>query len=595
MRAATLLTVAALLAAAGGCDRLPARGGEGQPCFGNGECGAGLECNADNRCVRTDCTPDCDGKCGGVPDGCGGTCPLDCPAGQWCDAAGGDICRPCEVDAHCGSGCENCSDNTQNKACIDDGQGYRCGCMTGEDCDGRDCNMYNYCDCAPDCSNKCAGESDGCGGTCPDPCQEGDYCEGGFCHPCEEDAHCGPQCVPCPSESPQHPVCREGGDGDFRCVCTTDAHCVEGDICDRGECITPPSELVLQHLLPEGRSASAVEMAACSAAGDPWLLVGTRAGPQEEPAALYAWPFDLDQLELGARQELDASPYSGDISSVAASKSTCSVFAADAAGKWARIPYDDQSASFTPAVERAVTAQLLAIAPGGDFLAAADYNSLDLYTLDADSDALNLICSTTCADTLGAIRSLGFSDTGAALAAACTAQEQDAGLLAVNVLDAVDHQSCDNNTKNHYPGYSGLALAFPSLAAGKLAFAGESEGVKALFLTGDPLADPLPDPQPAFDGIPAVDSMVFAGPGDLLLLGSPGGRIAGFDLTGGGGDSISQLPDDFFAHSGCSDPLLLDFIEGPNQTELLLTACGREIRIWTVPAVLAEMGYQGGR
>lgn len=575
MRAATLLAMTALLAAAG-CDRLPGRGGADQPCFGNGECGAGLECNADNRCVRTDCTPDCDGKCGGAPDGCGGSCQGACGSGMWCD---GQSCTACGADdAHCGAGCIDCSANDNNQACVpDDSGGHRCGCNSDADCDGEACT------------------DNSCGATCPDPCPEGEYCEGGSCYPCEVDAHCGPQCFNCPSESPQHPVCREGGDGDFRCVCTTDAHCVAGDICDRGECITPPSELVLQQLLPEGRSASAVEMAACSAAGDPWLLVGTRAGPQEEPAALYAWPCDLDQLELGARQELDASPYSGDISSVAASKSTCSVFVADAAGKWARIPYDDQSASFTPAVERAVPAQLLAIAPGGDFLAAADYNSLDLYTLDADSDALNLICSTTCADALGAIRSLGFSNSGAALAAACTAQEQYAGLLAVNVLDAVDHQSCANNTENHYPGYSGLALAFPSLAAGKLAFAGESEGVKALFLTGDPLADPLPDPQPAVDGIPAVDSMVFAGLGDLLLLGSPGGKIAGFDLSGGGGDSISQLPDDFFAHSGCSDPLLLDFIEGPNQTELLITACGREIRIWTVPAVLAEMGYQSGR
>jgi hypothetical protein len=85
------------------------------------------------------CTPACTGKCGGAPDTCGGFCTADCPAGQWC---AGQVCDLCNVAAHCGSSCADCTAQVDNQDCINNS----CGCNGVEDCrPGRVCSAQSHC------------------------------------------------------------------------------------------------------------------------------------------------------------------------------------------------------------------------------------------------------------------------------------------------------------------------------------------------------------------------------------------------------------------------------------------------------------------
>ena len=106
-------------------------------------------------CVDGDdpCTPDCTGKVGGDPDGCGGTC------------AG-------EPGAGCGSVDSNgeCDGNTLKYCAGGELKVFDCGDL-GKVC-GFDAQFewYDCVDgggpCTPDCGGKPAGSPDGCGGTC---------------------------------------------------------------------------------------------------------------------------------------------------------------------------------------------------------------------------------------------------------------------------------------------------------------------------------------------------------------------------------------------------------------------------------------------
>ncbi len=576
MRAATLLTMAALLAAASGCDRLPGRGGAGQPCFGNGQCAAAdLECNADDRCVRTDCTPDCDGKCGGAPDGCGGSCEGGCDSGLWCD---GQSCTACgDDDAHCGTGCIDCTANDNNRACVPDGSGgHRCGCESDADCDGEDCIENS------------------CGGTCPDPCQDGWYCDGGDCSPCEEDMHCGAQCHDCPSELPQHPVCRADGNGIFHCVCITDAHCEEQEICDGGQCAAPPFGLMHQQLLPEGTSVSALEMYTCNYGTEPLVVVASRMEPPDGTVAFHAWRFDSAEPGLSAVQGPGASPLAGVINSVAASKSSCSVFAAADNGNWARIPYLNGAGSFDAAVDlqdlQGAAAALLALAPGGAYLATADNAYVDLYQVDVDSESLQFICTLSCDDDNGTVRALGFTSDNAVLAAACDAAQDEHGMLTLDVRNAANQEACNSDHDYHYKDYPGLALAFATDTADMLAFLGDGGTLADLFLNQD-AANPAAAPEPIAEDVEQVVSMVFADSDAVLLLGGASGKLSGRLAA----DPHDALDDDYTAHLGCPAPLLLDTVYDPSDKELLISACGRQIRIWDLALVLSAMGHSPGR
>ncbi len=179
-------------------------------------------------CVTTeipeppDCVPagDCTGRCGAIPDGCGGTLDCTCPDGEICLPGGicGDTtCTPttCDAqDAECGQVADGC------------GSSIDCGpCPEGEICGLEEPNQCSEIpECPPlDCAAQdaeCGVLGDGCGGTIDcGPCPEGEVCglkEAFKCDP--------PACVPltCDDEEAE---CGTIGDG-----------C--GDLVDCGDC--PP-------------------------------------------------------------------------------------------------------------------------------------------------------------------------------------------------------------------------------------------------------------------------------------------------------------------------------------------------------------------
>ena len=133
-------------------------------CKKKNRCGKGKHrtcCKNGKICIKgecvTACEPDCANKCGGVSDGCTGTCDNACA---------------CEPD--CANKCGGVSDG----------------------CDG---TCDNAC-CVPDCKGFCDGRNDGCGGTCdacsyPCGCQTSaggvKFCSnGGYCRPCTNDGGC---------------------------------------------------------------------------------------------------------------------------------------------------------------------------------------------------------------------------------------------------------------------------------------------------------------------------------------------------------------------------------------------------------------------
>jgi hypothetical protein len=208
------------------------------------------------------CTPvsDCTGRCGPLPDGCGGVVNCTCPEGDRCLAGGvcgGVMCEPtsCQAeDAECGDikdGCGgeiDCGDCEEPQVCGGGGEPNKCGgaclprecedveaeCgMIGDGClDAVDCGecpagqfcVANRCEgCQPlaceDVDAECGLIGDGCGdsvdcGECP----EGEACG------VEEPNKCGPtdECRP-----------RDCKDADAECGLIGDG-C--GDSIDCGEC-----------------------------------------------------------------------------------------------------------------------------------------------------------------------------------------------------------------------------------------------------------------------------------------------------------------------------------------------------------------------
>lgn len=130
------------------------QGEEGGACYPNGTCNAGLEC-AVNVCRPITCTPDCTGRvCGG--DGCGGSCGPNCAAWQSC--SGGQCenlgCIPLHTgcpgagtqpDCCTGGGAYNAacqgteSEPNDLRCCV----GHRGDCRTSADCcDPYTCQTY---------------------------------------------------------------------------------------------------------------------------------------------------------------------------------------------------------------------------------------------------------------------------------------------------------------------------------------------------------------------------------------------------------------------------------------------------------------------
>ncbi len=179
------------LLAIGGCDRLPAVGGEGQKCFGNGTCEGDLVCE-EGVCVEG-CVPSCADKGCGESDGCAGTCSA-CPSGNWCD---GTSCQPCDTAEHCGDACSGCTADPRGDACVDMG-GFQCGCQTD-----LNCSDNQYCDLVTR-----------------------------GCLDCTVDDNCGLTCLDCSQQATNRQCVGEGGQENLHCGCETETYCAQGEACD---------------------------------------------------------------------------------------------------------------------------------------------------------------------------------------------------------------------------------------------------------------------------------------------------------------------------------------------------------------------------
>ncbi|RME25238.1 MAG: hypothetical protein D6806_08200 [Deltaproteobacteria bacterium] len=169
-------------------------------CLKNADCSTGYICNVStNSCVP--CSPNCESRCGGVDDGCGGQCPIDCPSGEWCDNT---VCKPCNEPAHCGPQCQDCTQSNTGHACIN---GTSCGCNDNNDCPaGKVCDTNNVCvtpgpesDCGDGVDNDLDGLTDCTDGDCQgELCGVDSVCQGLVCTSCCS-ISCGARAPSCPA------------------------------------------------------------------------------------------------------------------------------------------------------------------------------------------------------------------------------------------------------------------------------------------------------------------------------------------------------------------------------------------------------------
>ncbi|MGI5862606.1 MAG: hypothetical protein ACOX6T_11195 [Myxococcales bacterium] len=187
----------------------------GETC-GEACCPPGHHCHPSLQTCVPFCTPICEDRLCGDPDGCGGKC-TGCPGGETCDQTTWQCKATCPTEmcngACCPSGtrcdsvsqtCVVCTPNCTNRYCgAPDGCGGKCtACPSGETCDqttwqckpicstewcfGECCPAGAHCDqalqmclsdtCAPNCVDRYCGEPDGCGGKCT-ACPSGQTCD----------------------------------------------------------------------------------------------------------------------------------------------------------------------------------------------------------------------------------------------------------------------------------------------------------------------------------------------------------------------------------------------------------------------------------
>lgn len=175
-------------------------------------------------CVTTgapeppECVPvaDCTGRCGNLPDGCGGIVSCECEGDASCLAGG--ICGIPECvpttcgaqGATCGLIADGCGDLVD---CGDCPAGQACGLITANQC-AITCTLLDEADA---CEGKCGFVSDGCGGVfqCPG-CDGSLSCVQGVCTPNDCD----------PADCPDNLECGVVSDG-----CSGTASC--------GDCVLP--------------------------------------------------------------------------------------------------------------------------------------------------------------------------------------------------------------------------------------------------------------------------------------------------------------------------------------------------------------------
>ena len=123
-------------------------------------------------CAPIDCTPDCNNKKCGDPDGCDGTCNGTCDPGNSCKPVGGGwVCQSDCVLGQCGGFCGNCAD--PEKVCSDNGF---CVPHCGDGHCQKNNPYFEKCsDCETDCG--CVAPQQCAGGICKIFCDFDDKCE----------------------------------------------------------------------------------------------------------------------------------------------------------------------------------------------------------------------------------------------------------------------------------------------------------------------------------------------------------------------------------------------------------------------------------
>lgn len=145
-------------------------------CSGDAPCGDGLTCH-NGVC----CMPLCSETVVCGSDGCGGDCGA-CENGASCTEAQSCAIGCAPGENVCGLG----EDKDLVYLCNDEGTGYDPS-VDATDCTGlgKGCFDGKCIECAPNCdSEDCSddGENDGCGGLCPETCEDGQLCgEDGAC------------------------------------------------------------------------------------------------------------------------------------------------------------------------------------------------------------------------------------------------------------------------------------------------------------------------------------------------------------------------------------------------------------------------------
>ena len=114
----------------------------------------------------------------------GPVCEAGCGPGTMCHA-GGCLCDPKSCVGCCSTDGSACLDGMTDTACGQYGQ-------TCVDCtvNSGSCMKGSCASCTPDCSGKCPGDEDGCGGTCSTNQCPG-CCDGTTCNQGDQDALCG--------------------------------------------------------------------------------------------------------------------------------------------------------------------------------------------------------------------------------------------------------------------------------------------------------------------------------------------------------------------------------------------------------------------
>ncbi len=170
------------------------------------------------------CTPvtDCTGRCGNLPNGCGGIISCTCPDGVTCQSGGLCGIPECvpttcaDEGATCGIIADGCGGTLNCGVCP---EGQACGLVTANQCTIT-CTPNDIADA---CDGVCGFASDGCGGVheCPG-CDGSLTCIAGLC----SDQTCVPQA--CPAEL-ECGVVSDGCDGTASCgTCTLPEVCGGG-------------------------------------------------------------------------------------------------------------------------------------------------------------------------------------------------------------------------------------------------------------------------------------------------------------------------------------------------------------------------------